>query len=290
MDSIGTMRSNALDREWFSHNGHRTFELADRLYDMAAAGLPTIARIHDRGSDTQFIANWPKDTLVHRLARMAASDMFYDESDAKPSTWEVRDGTNAGKIRTVRYMSVTVALRHYGLERGEDSFDVPRTADVGEICHDYFTNEVMWSEPYERLLETMADEVFHTVFPYRTMLYNLNWIAATLVSELDAEMCSEEPEVAKLFARPGRLKRVTIPKWAQHAVFFRDQGHCTYCRRDLTGLLHAMSKKNYDHMVPLAEGGLNDVTNLQLLCNECNSKKSAELIEPSNQYIKWFHS
>ncbi|MEU5761184.1 hypothetical protein [Nocardia sp. NPDC047648] len=43
----------------------------------------------------------------------------------------------------------------------------------------------------------------------------------SLNSELDAEMCSEEPEVAKLFARPGRLTRRTIPEWVQRAVFFR---------------------------------------------------------------------
>jgi hypothetical protein len=285
------MRStNVHDREWFSHNGHRTFELANRLYHMASTGLPTIARIRDQQSETHFIATWPKDTLVHRLTRMAAHDMFYVEADAKPSTWEVRDKTAPGEYRTVRYMSVTVALRHYGLERGRESFEVPSTPDFRDICHDYFINDVMWSEPYEQLVQTMADEVFHTVFPYRTMLYNLNWIAATLISELDAEMCSEEPEVAKLFARPGRLKRRTIPEWVQRAVFFRDQGHCTYCRRDLTGLMHAMSRENYDHMVPLAEGGLNDITNLQLLCSDCNSKKSAEIIEPSNQYIKWFTS
>ncbi|GAB2727429.1 hypothetical protein GCM10027089_59070 [Nocardia thraciensis] len=255
---------------------------------MASAGLPTIARIHDQRSEAQFIATWSKETLVHRLTEMAIHDIFYDEADAKPSTWEVHNKATPGEYRTVRYMSVTVALRHYGLERARDSFEVPSTPDAADMCHDYFVNDVMWSAPYEQLVQRMADEVFHTVFPYRTMLYNLNLIAAALISELDAETCSDEPEIAKLFARRGRLKRKKIPEWVQRAVFFRDQGHCTYCRRDLTGLMHAMSGENYDHMVPLAEGGLNDVTNLQLLCNDCNSKKSAKIIEPSNQYIRWF--
>lgn len=285
------MRStNAHDREWFSHTGHRTFELADRLHGMALAGLPTVARIRDTERETEFIATWSRDTLVHRLARMAAHDMFYDESDAAPSMWDIHSKTTPGEYRTVRYMSVTVALLHYRLERIRDSFEVPSTPDAREISCDHFINEIMLSAPYEQLLQCMADEVFHAIFPYRTLLYNLNWIAATFISELDAEMCSHEPEVAKLFARPGRLKRRTIPEWAQRAVFFRDQGHCTYCRRDLTGLMHAMSRENYDHMVPLAEGGLNDVTNLQLLCSECNSKKSANIIEPSNQYMRWFAS
>lgn len=183
------MRStNAHDREWFSHYGHRTFELADRLYGMALAGLPTVARIRDEERETEFIASWPRDTLVHRLARMSAHDMFYDEADAKPSTWDIHSKTTAGEYRTVHYMSVTVALLNYRLERIQDSFEVPSTPDARDICHDHFVNDVMWSAPYEQLLQKMADEVFHAIFPYRTMLYNLNWIAATFISELDAEM------------------------------------------------------------------------------------------------------
>ncbi|MEV6279123.1 HNH endonuclease [Nocardia sp. NPDC051832] len=287
--SIVAMRSIRLyEREWFSHTGHRTYELADRLYRMASAGLPTIARIRDENRETEFIATWPTDTLVHRLARMAAHDMFYDEIDTTPSSWELRDETAPRGVRPVRYMSVTVAMRHYGLEHGADSFEVPRTSDVSDACHDYFTSDLMWSETYDQLLHTMAAEVFHTVFPYRTMLYNLNRIAAAVVSELDAEMCSEEPKVASLFAQPGRLARKKFPDWAQPVVCHRDRNHCTYCRCDLTRGGTPLGKGNFDHMVPLAEGGLNDITNIQLLCRDCNSEKSAKLIEPSDQYIKWF--
>ncbi|MEV3965149.1 HNH endonuclease signature motif containing protein [Nocardia sp. NPDC050193] len=282
--------TNAHDLEWFSHTGHRTFELADRLYGMALGGLSTVARIRDAEQENEFLATWSRDTFVHRLARMAAHDMFYDESDSEPSMWDLHSATTPGEFRTVRYMSVTVALLHYRLEHVRDSFEVPSAPNAREISSDHFVNDIMLGAPYEQLLHRMADEVFHAIFPYRTLLYNLNWIAATFISELDAEMCSMDPEVAKLFARPGRLKRRTIPKWVQRAVFFRDQGHCTYCKRDLTGLMHAMSVENYDHMVPLAEGGLNDVTNLQLLCSECNSKKSADIIEPGDQYIRWFRS
>jgi hypothetical protein len=44
---------------------------------------------------------------------------------------------------------------------------------------------------------------------------------------------------------------------------------------DLSGLITIGSDKNFDHVVPLAQGGLNDVTNFQLLCDSCNSKKGA---------------
>jgi 5-methylcytosine-specific restriction endonuclease McrA len=41
-------------------------------------------------------------------------------------------------------------------------------------------------------------------------------------------------------------------------------------------------------MIPLAEGGINDVTNLQLLCGECNLKKGDRCTGTSCRYERWF--
>ena len=44
--------------------------------------------------------------------------------------------------------------------------------------------------------------------------------------------------------------------------------------------------ERYDHIVPLASHGANDVTNLQLLCEECNLKKSARSEPVSSLYLR----
>ena len=87
----------------------------------------------------------------------------------------------------------------------------------------------------------------------------------------------------------GVLKRVNIPEWAKRAVFFRDRGMCAQCQRDLSGIVNLESVENFDHIIPLALGGLNDVTNLQLLCRECNAKKGGAMLPASNFYQRWYN-
>ncbi|WP_394803607.1 HNH endonuclease [Niabella hibiscisoli] len=40
--------------------------------------------------------------------------------------------------------------------------------------------------------------------------------------------------------------------------------------------------------MPLAQGGLNDVANIQLLCDSCNTSKGARSIVTSELYESWF--
>lgn len=71
-------------------------------------------------------------------------------------------------------------------------------------------------------------------------------------------------------------KRVYIPEWVKRAALFRDKGRCVFCKRDLTGLYSLLedNEKHFDHIVSLNEGGINDVCNIQLSCQDCNLKKS----------------
>jgi hypothetical protein len=160
---------------------------------------------------------------------------------------------------------------------------------VEDQCYDYFINSVRPSAPYEKLLDIIADEVFHVVFHNRAVMFGLNDFLARLVSAIDSDEFADDSELASIISKNGgSLRRVTPKAWARKAVFFRDQGRCVYCGVDLSGLLSTLNPRHFDHIVPLAHGGLNDVTNLQLLCKPCNLKKSAIKSGTSNWYPRLY--
>lgn len=70
----------------------------------------------------------------------------------------------------------------------------------------------------------------------------------------------------------GKVPRIPIPKAVREYVMKRDRRQCQKCgsNADLA----------VDHIVPLSKGGANDMSNFQVLCRRCNSKKGANI--PAN--------
>lgn len=62
------------------------------------------------------------------------------------------------------------------------------------------------------------------------------------------------------------------------------------CARDLSGIVAIESPDNFDHIVSLARSGINDVTNIQLLCEVCNHRKSDGDESTSSMYERWFRN
>lgn len=138
----------------------------------------------------------------------------------------------------------------------------------------------------EELTEAFTREVFFVLFQNRNTLMLFNAMMARQVERGADE--DVDPDCAQLFLRPGVLRRATIPKWVKRAVFFRDRGLCVLCQKDLTGLVNIWARDNYDHIVPLGVGGMNDVTNIQLLCQACNAEKRAGSSSTSSRYESWY--
>jgi hypothetical protein len=149
---------------------------------------------------------------------------------------------------------------------------------------DYY-GELREGGELEQLLGKATREVFFVLFQNRNVLLLFNDMMARAMRD---EVESSDPDTARYVARRGVLKRVSIPQWVQRAVFFRDRGRCVLCDCDLSGLVSAWSEDNYDHIVPLAAGGLNHCTNIQLLCGACNAKKAAGQPVTSSRYEAWF--
>jgi hypothetical protein len=67
----------------------------------------------------------------------------------------------------------------------------------------------------------------------------------------------------------GRTTRIAISSEIRRAVFERDGGRCVECESNFD--------LQYDHVLPVALGGATTIENLQLLCADCNRRKSDSL-------------
>lgn len=65
-----------------------------------------------------------------------------------------------------------------------------------------------------------------------------------------------------------RTRRTPIPPEVRIFIFERDKYQCQSCQ-----YVFLKKELNLDHIIPLALGGSNDLSNLQTLCRQCNNKK-----------------
>lgn len=98
------------------------------------------------------------------------------------------------------------------------------------------------------------------------------------------ESCASNPKVQRARRKAAfstRAHRVSVEAWRRgeegrvtgaqlRAIWRRQRGRCTYCRRRLddTGF-------DVDHMMPRSRGGTSAADNLQLLCPTCNRRKGS---------------
>lgn len=66
----------------------------------------------------------------------------------------------------------------------------------------------------------------------------------------------------------SKTPRIRIPLEVRKYVFERDRYQCKSC-----GKTNLETNLNIDHIVALARGGQNDISNLQTLCDTCNQQK-----------------
>lgn len=150
-----------------------------------------------------------------------------------------------------------------------------------DVATDELLEELINAGVYTDLRDSIARQVFYVLFGNRELLKSLGELTSGYI-------LSASDVFPDYFNGRGTLLRRTIPGWAARAVFYRDKGRCAMCGLDCTPTLRPEKNENYDHIVPLAKGGANDVTNLQLLCGPCNRQKSASGAITSGNYLEWY--
>jgi 5-methylcytosine-specific restriction endonuclease McrA len=66
-----------------------------------------------------------------------------------------------------------------------------------------------------------------------------------------------------------KTPRIPMPPEVRTFVFERDRNTCKSCG--------SQAQLEVDHIIPLAKGGTNDLSNLQTLCRTCNQRKKHHL-------------
>lgn len=182
------------------------------------------------------------------------------------------------------------ALEYFGIEHVSFEDWLSSKGQIGKevsnelvLEYHHFLHE---TGSLQTLLDILTEEVFFVLFMNRYFLSKFNYRAASFVNEIKVGELFDEYK--HLLKSDGVLDRRRIPAWARRAIYYRDRGMCGFCRKDISGLLGIHSEKHYDHIVPLAKSGMNDITNLQLLCGECNLRKKHRNTDVSNYYERWY--
>jgi hypothetical protein len=147
----------------------------------------------------------------------------------------------------------------------------------------YFYDLRLWAD-YGNAMDELADEVFHILFPDVVFCDAFNSLVASYVPRYGEAFGGGD----KRFTASGVLRRVKIPQFVRKAIFHRDKGECRTCKKRLDWTLALTLQEHYDHIIPLANGGANDLTNMQLLCGACNLRKSSREVGVSNLYPRAF--
>lgn len=124
----------------------------------------------------------------------------------------------------------------------------------------------------EKITELVIHSAFQFVFQDRKFLHDFH---LELTDFIEHEMDFIKKKYPDYVTSKGRLKRQYFPEWLKSAVFYRDKGTCVMCRCDLSNLVRSQNKIHIDHIVPLDLYGTNDASNMQLLCETCNTYKGA---------------
>ena len=197
--------------------------------------------------------DFPKVSVLREYCFWLVEKVFYEQADL------ISMGSSYD-FNPINWINQAM-LKYKKIDISKDNdfvFDYDDYDDYLEMYDNYleYINEYTDGLFYD-VISDIAVEVEYILFQNRDFLLRFNEQQATAFED-------------------NHRKRVYIPEWVKRAVIFRDRGCCVFCKKDLIGLYSLLddNEKQFDHIVSLNEGGINDVCNIQLSCKDCNNKKS----------------
>lgn len=161
--------------------------------------------------------------------------------------------------------------------------------------HGHFDCEC--TEVIERWIEYASDKsteindlivhsAFQFIFQDRNFLHDFHLELTELIKKEISYIKKKYPDCV---TQKNRLKRQSFPVWLKQAIFYRDKGTCVICRCDLSNLIRNQNQIHIDHIIPLNAYGTNDASNMQLLCDSCNTSKGDRSTETSSINVPFWN-
>lgn len=176
------------------------------------------------------------------------------------------------------YGIVTLDYAHkiYLFDKKYEKFNYELNNEYIRLVREIFDEILAYFEEIEGMI---VEATFYLLYDNKEFLFKFNKYLSQFITNLNLpDSC---------FDKNNHIKRIKyIPKWLKRAVFYRDRGRCQHCGKDLSGQLVIADdgELHFDHIIPLENGGTNDSTNFQLLCNRCNWEKGGQLYFPNYYY------
>jgi hypothetical protein len=103
--------------------------------------------------------------------------------------------------------------------------------------------------------------------------YKARWGSVRRACELVARFHDGKISREELLRGSDCAKRKALPLDLRWKVLKRDRYRCCACGKSPAN--DSGVELEIDHIVPVAEGGTNDESNLRVLCSECNREKGS---------------
>lgn len=90
----------------------------------------------------------------------------------------------------------------------------------------------------------------------------------TITNKVLWRWMTDQEKIAMRENRKKKTKRKTYSQDARKLIYNKANGRCELCGRKII-----FEDMTVDHIIPLSQGGLDEVENLQCTCNACNQFK-----------------
>lgn len=223
---------------------------------------------------------FPRDSILHDFLRWVIDEIMWEEMDEvlkkMDSEYSSATGDKKDKLKTAftdRYgyevrLQLEYVIESYTNEKlsFRKWLEIESFEFIQDAARDFFEDydEVRW-----KAIDAIADEVFYLLFQNREFLL---WFNESIASW-----------------NKFKMNRCTIPEWVKRVIRHRDKGRCVFCGKDVVGIYETQDDRleQFDHIVSLDENGINDISNMQLTCDNCNRDKLTNRMT-NNVYVNWY--